>query len=28
LAGEKPRVVPNLPIVTRLAGLEPMHIAA
>ena len=28
LAGHKPRVVPELPVVTRLAGLEPMHIAA
>ncbi len=28
LAGQKPRVVPELPVVTRLAGLEPMHIAA
>ncbi|MEG8222549.1 homocysteine S-methyltransferase family protein [Sphingomonas sp. HH69] len=28
LAGEKPRVVPKLEVVTRLAGLEPMHIAA
>ena len=28
LAGHKPRQVPELPVVTRLAGLEPMHIAA
>jgi 5-methyltetrahydrofolate--homocysteine methyltransferase len=28
LAGHKPRVVPELEVVTRLAGLEPMHIAA
>ena len=28
LAGQRPRVVPELPVVTRLAGLEPMHIAA
>jgi methionine synthase I (cobalamin-dependent) len=28
LDGHKPRVVPELPVVTRLAGLEPMHIAA
>lgn len=28
LAGLPPRVVPEVPVVTRLAGLEPMHIAA
>ncbi len=28
LAGHPPRVAPELPVVTRLAGLEPMHIAA
>ncbi len=28
LSGQTPRVVPELPVVTRLAGLEPMHIAA
>jgi 5-methyltetrahydrofolate--homocysteine methyltransferase len=28
LAGLAPRVVPEVPVVTRLAGLEPMHIAA
>jgi len=28
IAGAKPRAVPTLPVVTRLAGLEPMHIAA
>lgn len=28
IAEEKPRAVPTLPVVTRLAGLEPMHIAA
>jgi 5-methyltetrahydrofolate--homocysteine methyltransferase len=28
LSGHPPRVVPELPVVTRLAGLEPMHIAA
>lgn len=28
LDGHKPRVVPELDVVTRLAGLEPMHIAA
>jgi len=28
LDGHKPRVVPELEVVTRLAGLEPMHIAA
>ena len=28
LEGHKPRAVPQLPVVTRLAGLEPMHIAA
>ncbi len=28
LSGGKPRVVPEVPVVTRLAGLEPMHIAA
>lgn len=28
LAGMAPRVVPEVPVVTRLAGLEPMHIAA
>jgi len=28
VADAKPRIVPELPVVTRLAGLEPMHIAA
>ncbi|MDX3900935.1 MAG: homocysteine S-methyltransferase family protein [Sphingobium sp.] len=28
LSGQPPRVVPELPVMTRLAGLEPMHIAA
>lgn len=28
VAGHAPRVAPELPVVTRLAGLEPMHIAA
>ncbi|MGE4321555.1 MAG: homocysteine S-methyltransferase family protein [Sphingobium sp.] len=28
LTGLPPRMVPTLPVVTRLAGLEPMHIAA
>jgi 5-methyltetrahydrofolate--homocysteine methyltransferase len=28
IAGAPPRVVPELPVFTRLAGLEPMHIAA
>jgi 5-methyltetrahydrofolate--homocysteine methyltransferase len=28
VAGAPPRAVPVLPVVTRLAGLEPMHIAA
>lgn len=28
LAGLAPRIVPDVPVVTRLAGLEPMHIAA
>ncbi|MGE4410489.1 MAG: homocysteine S-methyltransferase family protein [Sphingobium sp.] len=28
LVGAPPRKIPDLPVVTRLAGLEPMHIAA
>jgi 5-methyltetrahydrofolate--homocysteine methyltransferase len=28
LVGAPPRTVPKLPVITRLAGLEPMHIAA
>ena len=28
LAGGKPRTLPQVPVYTRLAGLEPMHIAA